>query len=156
MQLRHASVAVTDLLFWRMTDVEGIVLVLARCKRSLSWRTAFFSVSGKVLRIVARGVEKWRATIGEAHVISALRAMPAPRPSKLERIEEDGYVPNDFMTFEVWHTDAITNPNATPVLKFAGGDKHDIERLHAALVSCAFQPPACHFDRLSLPTGCAL
>lgn len=103
-----------------------------------------FSVSGSTLRILARGVEKWRATLTEEHVVSPLRVMPAPRPSKLERIEEDGFVPNDFLTFEVWHTDAI--------LKFAGGKRHDIERLHAALSNCALKP--LHFDHL--PTACAL
>mmetsp|Transcript_5512 Transcript_5512/g.14178 ORF Transcript_5512/g.14178 Transcript_5512/m.14178 type:complete len:331 (+) Transcript_5512:208-1200(+) len=90
-----------------MEPIEGMVLVLARCRDrnkncNLSWRKAFFALShGGILRIfrsaedrrkwadlgpAAENLAKWRSAMSDAHVVSCLRDLPEHEASLCRRL----------------------------------------------------------------------
>lgn len=60
-------------------------------------------------------------------------------PDRAALIEAGCYqTPSSYLTFEVWLRSDIANPNAKPVLKFAGSRNYsDVQVLHNALLTCS-------------------
>lgn len=93
-------------------------------------------------------------------VVSVDTASPVSSPPqplrRLELFEAGCSVPSKqpYYTFDVWLRNDIANPNAKPVLKFAGRDHvSDIRALHHSLLTCSqhFQGPKQTAQKFSHP-----